>query len=336
MTKDTLPPPAVLAAPEPQASTDDYDSPWKEAIETYFPEFLAFYFPYVHTAIDWQHTPVFLDKELRATVRDAESGKLYVDKLVRVVGRSGRSLCLYIHIEIQGTRQRIFAERMFVYHYRLFDRYRAPVVSLALLTDPFSAWQPRHFQYEHLDCRLRLDFPMVKLLDWRDRQDTLGDDDNPFALVTLAHLHTQATRRNMTARLQAKGALVKLLYRKGWDRQRVLDIFHVLDWMLHLPDYLEQQLWQNTLELQEEKQMRYVTSVERMGIAKGRQEGRQEGLHEGLQKGLQRLLVKRFGPLPPVYQERIRTASIEHLSAWFDQALEDPPSLEAVFEPLRH
>ena len=131
MTKDTLPPPAVLAAPEPPASTDDYDSPWKEAIETCFPEFLAFYFPRVHTAIDWQHTPVFLDKELRATVRDAESGKLYVDKLVRVVGRSGRSLCLYIHIEIQGTRQRIFAERMFVYHYRLFDRYLAPVVSLA-------------------------------------------------------------------------------------------------------------------------------------------------------------------------------------------------------------
>jgi len=24
---------------------DDYDSPWKEAIEDFFPEFMAFYFP---------------------------------------------------------------------------------------------------------------------------------------------------------------------------------------------------------------------------------------------------------------------------------------------------
>ena len=24
---------------------DDYDSPWKDAVEHYFPEFIAFYFP---------------------------------------------------------------------------------------------------------------------------------------------------------------------------------------------------------------------------------------------------------------------------------------------------
>ena len=25
--------------------SDDYDSPWKDAVEHYFPEFMAFYFP---------------------------------------------------------------------------------------------------------------------------------------------------------------------------------------------------------------------------------------------------------------------------------------------------
>ena len=33
-------------------ASDDYDSPWKEAITRYFPEFMAFYFPLAHGEID--------------------------------------------------------------------------------------------------------------------------------------------------------------------------------------------------------------------------------------------------------------------------------------------
>ena len=35
---------------EPQ---DDYDSPWKGAIEAYFQDFMAFLFPEAHDDIDW-------------------------------------------------------------------------------------------------------------------------------------------------------------------------------------------------------------------------------------------------------------------------------------------
>jgi hypothetical protein len=33
---------------------DEYDSPWKEAIEGAFPEFTAFYFPAAHAAMAWE------------------------------------------------------------------------------------------------------------------------------------------------------------------------------------------------------------------------------------------------------------------------------------------
>jgi len=49
-------------------SNDQYDSPWKEVIERYFPEFMAFYFPDAHAEIDWSKEHVFLDQELRAVV----------------------------------------------------------------------------------------------------------------------------------------------------------------------------------------------------------------------------------------------------------------------------
>ena len=76
-------------APTSPEFSDDYDSPWKEAVERYFPEFMAFYFPAAHAQIDWAQAHDFLDQELRAVVQDAELGKRFVDKLVRVHRRTG-------------------------------------------------------------------------------------------------------------------------------------------------------------------------------------------------------------------------------------------------------
>ena len=42
----------------------DFDSPWKEAVELLFPDFMSFFFPTIHAAIDWSRSYQFLDKEL--------------------------------------------------------------------------------------------------------------------------------------------------------------------------------------------------------------------------------------------------------------------------------
>ena len=47
----------------------------------------------------------------------------------------GQETWVLIHIEVQAQVDADFSERMFVYHYRLFDRFRRPVVSLAILGD---------------------------------------------------------------------------------------------------------------------------------------------------------------------------------------------------------
>ncbi len=48
---------------------------------------------------------------------------------MKVWARDGSKTWVLIHVEIQGEAERAFAERMYVYHYRLFDRYRVDVVS---------------------------------------------------------------------------------------------------------------------------------------------------------------------------------------------------------------
>lgn len=62
----------------------DFDSPWKEAMERFFPQFLEFFFPDIHGQIDWSKGWEFLDQEFQQIVRKAEIGRRLVDKLVKV------------------------------------------------------------------------------------------------------------------------------------------------------------------------------------------------------------------------------------------------------------
>jgi hypothetical protein len=176
-----------------QDHPDDFDSPWKEALERSLPDFLALFFPTAHAGIDWTRGYRFRDKELQKVVRDAEFGRRYADKLAEVYTLDGAKAWVLVHIEIQGQPDPAFAERMYVYHYRLFDRYRRDVVSLAVLTDPRAAFA-HGYERERWGCSLRFRFPTVKLLDWRDRAAALEADRNPFALVALAHLQALAHR----------------------------------------------------------------------------------------------------------------------------------------------
>ena len=68
-----------------------------------------------------------------------------------------------------------------------------------------------------------------------------------------------------------------------------------------------------------------------IGEAKGRAEGRTRGRTEGKADALLRVLEKRFGAVPPRLRDRIATADVASLDAWFDRAL-DTSDLNSVFE----
>ena len=99
----------------------DYDSPWKEALDAYFEPFVALLFPQVHRQIDWSRGYESLDKEFQQVVRDAEIGRRYVDKLVKVWTADGVECWVLIHVEVQTARDAEFPRRMYVYNYRVFD-----------------------------------------------------------------------------------------------------------------------------------------------------------------------------------------------------------------------
>ena len=178
----------------------DYDSPWKEALEHYFEAFMAFFFPLAHADINWSRGYEFLDKELQQVLREAELGRRVVDKLVKVWRSSGEEEWILIHVEIQSQEESDFAKRMYVYHYRIFDRYNRQVVSLAVLADERAGWRPDRFGYSLWGCSVGFEFPVVKLLDYAADFAALESSANPFATLVLAHLKTQETRRDFESR----------------------------------------------------------------------------------------------------------------------------------------
>ncbi|HFE65835.1 MAG TPA: hypothetical protein ENJ93_01115 [Chloroflexi bacterium] len=290
----------------------DYDTPWKEIVEQYFPEFLAFFFPQAYAAIDWERGYSFLDKELRQIVREAESGSpRRVDKLARVFRHGdGAEVWVLIHIEIQGQPEKAFDERMYIYNYRTFDRYKRRVASLAVLTDSNPDWRPGSFGYELFGCRVSLDFPIVKLLDYRVDWDELLKSDNPFAVVTMAHLQTQATRHDVAERYAVKLRLAKMLYQKGYDRREIINLFRFIAWVMALPPELEDQFMNDVIAYEKEENIPYMAPFELKAFQEGMEQGMEQGVEQGMERGAQQMLLAaldiRFGPLSEELMERVQ------------------------------
>jgi len=294
----------------------DYDSPWKEAIERFFPDFLAFFFPLIHEAVDWTITPDFMDGELQHVVRNATTGRLHTDKLVRIQRHTGDVLRLFIHIEVQSQYDAEFAERMFDYYRRLRDRFDEPVVSVAVLADAGKTWRPSTYEQSLLGHEITMRFPMVKLYDYRAEREALAASRNPFALVVEAHLSAQDTAGLAPVRRGAKLGLVRQLYRVGYMKEDLLELYRLIDWLLDLPMVEERLFLQDVAEIEEEVRMRYITSAERIGredglaegLAEGLVLGKLEGALEGQRKALRRIVAARFGAVSPDLEARLAAA----------------------------
>ncbi len=301
--------------------TAEYDSPWKDIIGNYFPEFMEFFFPSAYGEIDWSRKYEFQETELQQVRPKAEIGKRVADKLAKVWLKNGDELWGMVHIEVQNQRKTAFAKRMYTYNHRIGDLYNCQVASFAVLTDADAGWRPTQFSQQLLGCEITFNFPIAKLLDYKQRWQELEESRNPFAIVVMAHLKAQETQGQQQERKRWKLSLIRRLYQGGYEREEIINLFKFIDWVIQLPKELETEFWQEVNQFQEEKQMQYITSVERIGIEKGVQQGLEQGLHQGALRHLLRALQLRFNSVPESLQSRLTSCTVEQLDELFDMAL---------------
>lgn len=261
----------------------DYDSPWKEALDVFFEPFLALLFPAAHAQIDWSRGWESLDKEFQQVAPEAELGRRYVDKLAKVWTMAGAECWVLVHVEVQTERDPEFPLRMYVYHYRIFDRYNKPVASLAVLADDDPNWRPREFRESLFECESILRYPTAKLLDFTGKDEELEASENPFAKVVLAHLKARQTRDNPEDRRSWKIRLVRGLYERGFDAKDVRELFRVIDWLMELPPPLKDAFWDDVKIIQQEGRMPFISTPECVETERA------------LREGIEAVLVLKFG-----------------------------------------
>ncbi|MBI2569169.1 MAG: cytosolic protein, partial [Candidatus Schekmanbacteria bacterium] len=227
--------------------------------------------------------------------------------------------------EVQGRAEDGFDERMFVYNYRIFDRYHREVISVAVLTDLDDDFRPGLYERQRWDCGVRFWFPVVKIVDYAKQWIQLEANLNPFALVVMAYVGATRTR-DQKQRLAWKLRLVRMLYERGYNREEVEALFRFIDWLLILPAELEEPFRDEVEKMEKGEKMAYVTSIERLGIEKGERLGIQKGLLEAIDVGLS---VRFPAQAAELLARARRIEAIERLKA-ITRALSSGEPLEAI------
>ena len=295
----------------------DYDTPWSNILGNFFEQFMAFCWPDKYHLIDWKRGYTSLDKDLKKITKDAKVGNRVVDKLIKLYTICGEEKIIYIHIEVQGRSEKYFGERIYVYNYRLFDKFRQPIVSVVILTDKNPHWRPNSYRSSIWDCSCELNFKVVKLLDYKKRKEELEASENPFAMVILAQLAALEIKEP-EQKMNFKINLARRLYKKRWKKQNMIDLFLFIDWIVALPQDFEIEYDELLLKLEGEMSKNFVNRFELKGVEKGRLEL------------IKRLLLVKFKSIPKKYQEMLEEADSKELLIWGDRLVKND-TLEEIF-----
>ncbi|SFA54587.1 conserved hypothetical protein (putative transposase or invertase) [Anoxybacillus pushchinoensis] len=274
----------------------DHDRLFKELIQTFFEEFILLFFPTMHEHIDFRHLS-FLSEELFTDVTAGE--KYRVDLLVETKLKGEDGLVI-VHIENQSYVQLSFPERMFIYFSRLYEKYRKPIVPIALFsydtvrnepstfTLPFPFGQILHFQFFTIELRKK---------HWRN----YIQQDNPIAAALLSKMGYTENER-----VEMKKQFLRMLVRMELDEAKQRLLFGFFETYVKLSDEEEQQLRSevNEMEAKEKEQvMELMISYERKALEKGRKQGMKHIVQAIARKGID---VKEIAYMTELSEEEVK------------------------------
>jgi len=191
---------------------------WKGIIEDFFEDFLTFFYPEASDIFDFSKGFEFLDKELEQIVLPSSSKYRIADKLVKVYTKEGLEQWILVHIEVQGYEDDEFAERMFTYFYRIYDKYRKDISALAIFTDDNPKFHPKSFQKSFIRTGIVYNFETFKLSNYKPKD--FQNSNNPFAIVMETALYGLKKNKLKDEKLFAvKLDLARRLNEKGFPKK---------------------------------------------------------------------------------------------------------------------
>jgi Domain of unknown function (DUF4351) len=223
-----------------------------------------------------------------------------------------------LHTEVEGQPDDAFNRRVYVYNYRLVDRYNCEVVSLAVVTGNPGGVELGRYETERWGCQVVFRFPVVRLADWRGREAELKSSSSPFALVVRAQLKLLESRRDLNRKYEAKLELMLEILHGNASPEQTRNLLRFLDWLFKLSEELEEKLSYDVRSKLEENRMPYLMSWERIWEKRGKLslvlvllKGRMGELDEKLKARVEKLSSPRLDQLAVALSDFRRPADLE-------------------------
>lgn len=298
------------------------DAAWKEVLKLYFKDFMELCWPEAYQEIDWDLGYELLEQEFLNIIKHRSNGTGITDKLIKVWRKNGNEIWVLIHIEVQAQYEGDFSERMFKYRYQIFDYYGKEIASLAILIDHSKNWRPSRYEASLWGSSIKMEYPILKILDFKDKKDMLMQSRNPFAIVILAQLAAIETAKDQKCRVISKTALTKQLFQHGWKKQQIQNLHKFLEGVLALSGEYKLEYYKQIRKIEEEQKVSYMTTPEWFG--------HQRGLQEGEATLLRTQLECKFKAVPNEYLTKIQNADKDILLVWGKRVL-TANTLEEIF-----
>ncbi len=145
-----------------------------------------------------------------------------------------------------------------------------------ILTDEDKNYRPDEYHVGRWGFDLRMRFPLVKLIDYRDNEELakkLEESTSPMAMVVKAQWNSyDAKKHDNNKKYDVKWDLMRQCFKRGYSKKQITMLLKFIDWIIRLPEEFEMRLSDEIAKIEEEYKMPYVTSWER--IAEKRTEKR--------------------------------------------------------------
>ncbi|ACU06161.1 MULTISPECIES: hypothetical protein [Pedobacter] len=252
----------------------------KGAFEDNFPDFLRFVFSDADEILDFNREIEFLNNELFTIIPDRErkGGGRRADLLAKLYLKDGTEKWVLLNVEIEGGNDRKFGQRVFEYNYRIRDKYKVSVASIAVFTGKKTQLRPTEYLDELLGTVLSFKYTAYHVFD--HQEDELLKSDNPFSLIALACQKALLEGKIPDEELaDERLVIVKALLRHGYDRQRIISfILFLKNFIFIESEEINRKFDQQIEELTKDKNPMGVIDVFKKWE---RQEAKIEGKLEG-------------------------------------------------------
>jgi predicted transposase YdaD len=288
-----------------------HDQLFKQLLNTFFSEFLEAFFPEVHRSIDFSSLKP-LSEEMFTDLIEGENRR--ADIIIETKLKDEETLII-IHVEPQSYGQPNFHERMYHYFSLLYNRYRKPILPIAIFS--YDQKRTEHnqftvtFPFFHV---LTFQFLMLELkkMNWRSYIHT----NNPVAAALLSKMEYSDKEK-----VQVKKEFLRMLVKMELNSAKAELINGFFETYLTLNNSEEEELMKEIKQL-DPQESEPIFKLPNSWREKGREEGIQRGIAEGIQKekrqtalemlreGLSVNLIAKVTKLDPSEIEELRRTSI--------------------------